>query len=65
MKRIELKAHSGTCEIIMGEKLENTKKYFNAEKTAIITDVNVRRLYGNQFPKGEIIELPIKNSYVE
>jgi len=57
MKRMELKAHTGTCEIAIGEKLENVKNYYDTEKVAIITDMNVRKLYGNRFPKGDIIEI--------
>ncbi|HAO23316.1 MAG TPA: 3-dehydroquinate synthase [Desulfobacteraceae bacterium] len=52
----------GKSRILIGEKLENAAKYIPADKTVIITDHNVRRLYGNLFPNCEVIEIGMGES---
>jgi len=52
----------GKSRILIGEKLENAAKYIPADNTVIITDHNVRRLYGNLFPKCEVIEIGMGES---
>jgi 3-dehydroquinate synthase len=52
----------GKSRILIGEKLENAAKYIPADKTVIITDHNVRRLYGHLFPNCEVIEIGMGES---
>ncbi len=57
MRKIMLETPGGKCCIAVGEPISNLKDYCNAEKVAIITDANVRRLHGSRFPKAEVIEI--------
>lgn len=43
---------SGESRIILGERLTNLDTYIAGRKSVIITDENVQRLYGQQFPEG-------------
>jgi 3-dehydroquinate synthase len=51
--------HGSTADskILIGESLQNLQNYIASERVAIITDSNVRRLYGKNFPPYEIIEI--------
>jgi len=57
MKRMTLAAPSGKCDILIGEKLANVAKYAKGEKVVVVTDSNVRKLYGAKFPLCEVIEI--------
>lgn len=58
MKILEVKAESRLSKILIGEKLANLPKYIESRNTVIISDTNLIRLYGNQFPKGiPVIEM--------
>lgn len=59
MKKLSIQSAIGNSEIIIGESFTNILNYIpSGKKTAIITDVNVRKIYGGQFPKGiELIEI--------
>ncbi len=48
---------TGDSNILIGESLQNLQKYIASEQVVIITDSNVRRLYGKDFPPYEIIEI--------
>ena len=48
---------TGDSNILIGEGLENLQKYIASERVVIITDSNVRRLYGKEFPPCEVIEI--------
>ena len=57
MRVIKLSLTTGECEVLLGESIANLKNYCNAEKLAIITDRNVRSIYGHLFPAAEVIEI--------
>ena len=57
MKEIELHARSGDCKIIIGESARNLAKYVTSEKTLVVTDSAVARLYGDRFSKYETVVL--------
>ena len=58
MKELEIKSSIGTSKIIVGESLKNVSHYLPENKRiVIITDTNVRKLYGHQFPAGIIVEI--------
>jgi len=56
MKTLEIHGSTGKSTLMIGEKLQNLGKYI-PENTIIITDTNVRRLFQDDFPKCEIIEI--------
>jgi len=58
MKELEIKSSIGTSKIIVGESLKNVSLYLPENKRiVIITDTNVRKLYGHQFPAATIVEI--------
>ena len=57
MKKINLSAKTGHSTIIVGESIDNCSVYVPDSHIVIITDKTVRSLYGNRFPKGDIIEI--------
>ncbi|QTA87950.1 3-dehydroquinate synthase [Desulfonema magnum] len=57
MKTLEIHGSGGDSTIMIGERLRNLKTYIPVEKTVIITDTNVRRLYQKEFPPCEVIEI--------
>jgi len=57
MNIIEINGSTGKSTLLVGENLENLAAHLPPAKTVIITDENVRRLYGNQFPESPIIEI--------
>jgi 3-dehydroquinate synthase len=57
VKRLKIHGITGDSTILMGESLQNLQKYISPQEVVIITDSNVRRLYGKDFPSYEIIEI--------
>ena len=57
MKILEIHGGTGDSIIAIGESLQNLQGYCNYEEMVIITDENVRRLYSNDFPGYEVIEI--------
>ncbi len=57
MRTLEIQGITGVSKIMVGERLENLKDYIPAENFVIITDENVRRIYGKDFPSCEVIEI--------
>ena len=57
MKKITLKASNRNCQIVIGEGMTQLPAYAKATKVVIITDRNVRRLYGSKFDNYKIIEI--------
>lgn len=57
MKTLEIHGSSGKSTLLLGESLKNLKTRLPPSKTVIITDGNVRRLYGDHFPQSLIIEI--------
>lgn len=60
MKKLYISSEIGNSEILIGESLSNLSEYLpENKKTAVITDSNIRSLYGSGFPKADvIIEIP-------
>ncbi len=57
MKTLEIHGSTGDSTIRVGEKLQNLGKYIPAENVVIITDVNVKRFYQNNFPPHPVITI--------
>jgi 3-dehydroquinate synthase len=57
VKRLMIHGSTGDSQILIGEGLENLQKYIASERVVIITDSNVERLYGKDFPPYEIIQI--------
>ncbi len=57
MKSLMIHGSTGDSNILIGESLQNLEKYIASERVVIITDSNVRRLYGKEWPPYEIIEI--------
>jgi 3-dehydroquinate synthase len=57
VKSLKIHGSTGDSNILIGESLQNLQKYMASEQVVIITDSNVRRLYGKVFPPYEIIEI--------
>lgn len=56
MQELIINSSIGTSKILVGESRLKVGNYLpKGKKLAIITDSNVRELYGNDFPEGEII----------
>lgn len=50
MNILKVKAESRISDILIGEELKNLEKYIKGRKAIIITDPNLNKLYGQQFP---------------
>jgi len=50
-----IKGTTGESKIVLGERLAHLEKYLEGRKSAVITDKNVYRLYGETFPARDII----------
>lgn len=57
MQEIIVQGQSGRSRILIGEILANLERYLPEGRAIIITDENVRRIYGDRFPKAEIITI--------
>ncbi len=57
MRRIDFHIEAGESLIVVGESLSEAVNYLKGENTFIITDNNVSRLYGSQFPEATVFEI--------
>jgi 3-dehydroquinate synthase len=57
MKLVNIKNHPRDSVIMIGEKLDNLRKYIPVETPIIITDTNVREFWGKHFPQGDVITI--------
>lgn len=57
MRRLEITGQSGKSRIVVGESLANTGRYLPDSTVVIISDETVFRLYGRQFPPGQVITI--------
>lgn len=57
MQEIIIKSEIGSSRIVVGESLENVKKYLPHRRVIIITDENVSRLYRDKFPGFPVITI--------
>jgi 3-dehydroquinate synthase len=57
MKVVNIKSHPRDSVIMIGEKLDNLRKYIPVKTPIIITDANVRECWGKHFPQGDVITI--------
>lgn len=57
MKTLEIHGSAKNSTIRVGEKLQNLCNYIPTENVVIITDVNVKRFYQNNFPPHPVITI--------
>jgi len=57
MKTLEILGSAKNSTIRVGEKLQNLGNYIPGENVVIITDVNVKRFYQNNFPPHPVITI--------
>ena len=57
MKSVKLDTPIGKSVILIGERLENLKKYLPLKMPIIITDTNVQKHWGHYFPPGAVITI--------
>jgi 3-dehydroquinate synthase len=57
METITINTNSGMSRILIGERLEKLQRYVPVEKPAIITDVNVARLYPLDSMAGDVVTI--------
>jgi len=57
VKILEIHGTTGNSKILINERLENLPQYADPKNSVIITDSNVRRYYGKNFPACEVIEI--------
>lgn len=57
MPVINVRGQRGQSIIRVGESLRNLSRYLPPGKTVIVTDGNVREVYGRFFPAAEVIEI--------
>ena len=57
MKTLEIHGSAKNSTIRVGEKLQNLGNYIPTENVVIITDVNVKRFYQNNFPPHPVITI--------
>lgn len=57
MEKIVIKTSASRSEILVGEKWENVTRCLPLDGVVIITDENVKRLYGDRFPKFPVFSI--------
>jgi 3-dehydroquinate synthase len=57
MKKLLVRAASGSSRILVGESIENLRRYVDARRTVIITDSTVEKLYREKFPAYPVISI--------
>jgi 3-dehydroquinate synthase len=57
MRSVKLDTPIGKSVILIGERLENLKKYLPVKMPIIITDTNVQKNWGHYFPPGAVITI--------
>ncbi len=57
MHEILIQGQSGRSRVLVGETLDNLANYLPEGRTLIITDETVGALYGERFPRGDVITI--------
>ncbi|HUW92838.1 MAG TPA: 3-dehydroquinate synthase family protein [Bacteroidales bacterium] len=57
MHKIKINSETGSSTLIIGGSVRDLLSYLPDKKLFIITDNNVRKLYGNTFPPGEVLNI--------
>jgi 3-dehydroquinate synthase len=63
MKTIEINTDTKVSRIIIGESLKNLSAYIPAGKAIIITDENLYRIYGKDFPPFPVITMGLGETH--
>ncbi len=63
MNEINVTGQSGRSRILIGETLARLGRYLPEGRTVIITDENVRQLYGSRFPEAEVITIGLGEAH--
>lgn len=63
MKTITIHTDSKNSKILIGERLSNLPNYIPPGKTIIITDENINRIYGKDFPKVPVISIGLGETH--
>ena len=56
-KKLLVRAASGSSQILVGESIDNLRRYIDARRTVIITDSTVEKLYREKFPAYPVISI--------
>jgi 3-dehydroquinate synthase len=62
METLTIDGAAGRSTLLVGERLDQIGAHLPASPLFIITDPIVRRLYGNRFPEGPVIEMGVGES---
>ncbi len=57
MKTLQISGNTGNSSIYLNKPFTSTEELIRNGQVVIITDENVRELYGKRFPKGEVITI--------
>lgn len=55
MRSITIHTDTGTSRVLVGERLRHLSQYLPGGRTILITDENILRLYGREFPEMPVI----------
>jgi len=55
MRTLEIKGNTGNSKIYLNRSFTTVEELIKEKQVVIITDENVRNLYGEKFPKGDVI----------
>ncbi len=59
MKIFHISGQTRKSKILIGESLQNLKHYLPETKVIVVTDTNLRKLYGKHFPDCPVIEIGV------
>ena len=57
MHAIDIEAASGTSTVLVGERLQQLPHYLPVGRTVLVTDENILRFYGKQFPEFPVLSI--------
>ena len=57
MKKLLMRGASGSSQILVGESIDNLRRYIDARRTVIITDSTVEKLYREKLPAYPVISI--------
>ncbi len=63
MKTLEIKGNTGNSKIYINKPFTQTKELLEGKRIVIITDENVKSLYGDRFPPGDVITIGTGEKY--
>ncbi|VVC03916.1 3-dehydroquinate synthase [Candidatus Bilamarchaeum dharawalense] len=57
MRVLTLNGTTGSCDIVLGDSIENLKSHCENQRIVVVTDENVRRVHGDKLDGMEMIEI--------